>query len=84
MNQHVYNSANKTNGKKRKQPVPAIFTFRLDPELKRLLGEKADEEGLPLNEMMAQMLAESLGRPELGKIPRKSLGRPRKEIPAVI
>lgn len=63
---------------------PAIFTFRLDPELKNLLGEAADKEEVPLNEYMAKILAKSIGRPDLAKIPRKSMGRPRnvEEVPA--
>lgn len=69
--------------KKRKRIVPAIFTFRLDPELKKLLGEEADKEGVPLNEYMAGILAEHIGHPDLAKIPRKSIGRPRNDyIPA--
>lgn len=65
---------------KRRNTVPAIFTFRLSPELKEALGLRADEEGLPLNEWMAAVLAEHIGRPELAKIPRKSMGRPRKAV----
>lgn len=64
---------------KRSNTMPAIFTFRLDPELKRALGERADAEGLPLNEYMALVLAKHIKRPELAKIPRKSIGRPRND-----
>lgn len=63
----------------RRNAMPAIFTFRLEPELKRVLGEAADEEGVPLNEYMAKVLADHIGKPELGRIPRKSIGRPRSE-----
>jgi hypothetical protein len=67
---------------KRTMPPAVGIGFRVHPDLKRLLWQKADEEGMPLNELVAKLLAHSLGRPELAKIPRKQLGRPRKEIPA--
>jgi hypothetical protein len=53
-----------------------------DPELKRLAGEEADKQGLPLSEFVAKTLAERLGRPELGRIPRKKVGRPRNQVAA--
>lgn len=53
-----------------------------DPELKRLAGEAADAAKLPLSEFVAKVVAEALGRPDLARIPRKSLGRPRNEIAA--
>lgn len=60
--------------------APAIFCIRMGPELKELIGKAADNAGLPMNEYIAQVMAEHLGKPELGQIPRKSLGRPRKEV----
>ena len=63
--------------RKRKRQVPAIFTFRMDPELKNLLGDEADKVGLPMNEYLARILAEHINRPDLARIPRKSMGRPR-------
>lgn len=53
-----------------------------DPELKRLAGIEADKSGLPLSEYIARTLAYHLGRPDLARIPRKRMGRPRKPIPA--
>ena len=52
-----------------------------DPELKRIAGEAADAAGLPLSEYVVQALAEHLARPDLAKVPRVSMGRPRKPIP---
>jgi hypothetical protein len=49
------------------------------PELKILLGEKADEAGVPLSEYVVQICAKQLGRQDLAHVPRKSLGRPRKK-----
>ncbi len=60
--------------------APAIFTIRMGPELKEEIGRAADEQGVPMNEFMAKVLADFLGRPELAQIPRKSYGRPRKEM----
>ena len=51
-----------------------------DPLLKSISGKAADEAGIPLSEFVAQALAEKVKRVDLGKVPRKSLGRPRKEI----
>jgi hypothetical protein len=48
------------------------------PELKRLVGERADAADLPLNEYVARVLAEHLARPDLAWIPRKKPGGPRK------
>ena len=60
--------------------APAIFTLRIGPGLKEAIGKAADEAGLPMNEFIAKVMADHLERPELAAIPRKSLGRPRKEI----
>lgn len=56
-----------------------ILTLPISPELKNAIGDKADAANLPMNEWVARVLAEMLGRPELAAIPRKSMGRPRKE-----
>ena len=62
--------------------APAIFTIRMGPALKDAIGREADRVSLPMNEYIARVLANHLGRPELGAIPRKSLGRPRKDFAA--
>lgn len=64
--------------KKTMQP-PAILTVSIDPALKDLIGNAADTEGMTMNEWVARVCASALERPDLAKIPRKSLGRPRKQ-----
>lgn len=62
--------------------MTAAIHIYCDPELKRLAGMAADHADLPLSEWIARVLAKHIGRPELGRIPRKSIGRPRKVIAA--
>jgi hypothetical protein len=50
------------------------------PELKSLAGRAADEEGYPLSEWVVRLIAEKLKRPDLAVVPRKKMGRPRKEM----
>jgi hypothetical protein len=50
------------------------------PELKDRIDQAAFDLGLPTNEYVAKILAEHLGLPELAKIPRKALGRPRARV----
>lgn len=52
--------------------------FRLGAGLLELIDQKATEAGQPRNEFMSKTLAAALGAPELGNIPRISIGRPRK------
>lgn len=61
--------------------VAAEISVYCDPELKRLAGNAADAAGLPLSEYVAQVLAKEFNRPDLAKVPRKPMGRPRKEVP---
>ncbi len=49
----------------------------ISPELKDLIDQAAFDQGLATNEYVAKVLAKALGRPDLAKIPRKPLGRPR-------
>lgn len=58
----------------------AIMSVPVAPELKKQIGIAADAEGIPMNEWVARVTAEALGRPDLAKVPRKQYGRPRKEI----
>lgn len=66
-------SANEGEGK-----MTADIRVYCDPKFKNLAGKAADKAGLPLSEYMVKVVAEVLGRPDLAKIPRKSIGRPRK------
>jgi hypothetical protein len=56
------------------------ISFNCAPELKGAAGAAADQQGVTLSELCARALAEAIGRPELGTIPRKSMGRPRKPV----
>ncbi len=58
----------------------ARIEFRLSEKLKQVIGDAADKAGLPMNEYMARVLADHLGRPELAAIPRGLGGRPRKQL----
>ena len=55
------------------------LTIRVSEALKDYADSEAQRRGLPTNEFLAEIIARNLGRPELGKIPRKSFGRPRKQ-----
>ena len=60
--------------------MTAAITAYGDPELKRLICKEADAANLPLSEFVVKVLAEHLHRPDLAKVPRGKMGRPRKEI----
>lgn len=60
--------------------MSALVWLKMKPELKDLAGKKADKLGLPLSEFIVQILANDLKRPDLGTIPRKRIGRPRKPV----
>lgn len=53
------------------------INIKLSEELVRAIDAAAGE--LARNEYMARVMAEHLGRPELAEIPRKRMGRPRRE-----
>lgn len=57
-----------------------IHIPKILPELKQLLGEKAVESGLPLSDYLVWVLAKHVGRRDLATIPRKVMGRPRKQL----
>ena len=65
---------------KGEKPVKAALFIEIHAELKNLLGELADEEDVALNEYIAKLLARHVRRPDLAFIPRKRMGRPRKQI----
>lgn len=66
-------------GKRAVRPA-AFLNLPIHPELKELIGQAADEDGLAMNEWIAKLAAEHLGRPDLAQIPRKPFGRPRKPV----
>jgi hypothetical protein len=74
------------HGPKPKRPagsfVPKFpsYAFRCSDALRLAAGQRADEMNIPLGELIAKVLAEYIGQPELGRIERKKLGRPRLPI----
>lgn len=60
--------------------LSAPLNIPIHPKLKDRIGRAADKEGVPMNEFVARILAEHLGCPELAKVPRHQMGRPRKEL----
>ena len=67
--------------KKKPARPSAVLHLPLDAELKELIGQKAEEMSLAMNEWVAQVTAERLDRPDLAKVPRKPYGRPRSPMP---
>jgi hypothetical protein len=64
------------------QEIPETMVklnLRVGQSLRDLLVAEASNKGLTLNELIAQLAAQHIGRPELGKIPRKPLGRKPKQ-----
>ena len=72
---------NPANGRRRATLTEQLLVYA-PPELKRIAGQAADQEGVPLSEYVVRVLAAHLGRPDLAVVPRKVGGRPRKVIPA--
>lgn len=66
------------------KPVPAKVLFRCHPDLKDLLEQKVDEDGLAggVNELIVNILARALRRPDLARVPRRKRGPKPKELAA--
>lgn len=60
--------------------VTAEISVNCDPELKRILSDAADEANVSLSEHVTAIIANAIDRPDLAKVPRKKIGRPRKEV----
>jgi hypothetical protein len=58
----------------------ARLEVRMDPELHKLLGKLADGHELPMSEYVVRLLAQHVKRADLAIVPRKKMGRPRKEL----
>ena len=56
------------------------ITIYAAPELKAIASRNADHADLSLSEYLVKVLADALDRPDLGVVPRKRMGRPRKPI----
>ena len=63
---------------KKEAPLTFQLHIRCQPELRDILSRLAGPE-LPLNDFIVRLLAEKVDRPDLAKVPRKRIGRPRKE-----
>lgn len=63
------------------EKVATLFV-NIDERLKDAIGDAADSEDIPMNEWIAKTLARVLKRPELAKVPRKRVGRPRNKASA--
>ena len=66
-----------------RQKVPNYISLKVGDEMKRLIAKAADERDVPMNEAIVQILAEHFGREDLAFVPRKSFGRPRRELVGV-
>lgn len=55
----------------------------VDSRLRDIVAADADERGIPLSEAVAQAIAKAYNRPDLAAVPRKRLGRPRKDATPV-
>ncbi len=55
---------------------------KVSPDLYALIAAEADRRGVSLGELLVQFAAAHFNRPDLDYVPRKRLGRPRKEVPA--
>jgi len=51
----------------------------VDVRLRRLVEEYADRENIPLSECVAFFIAKGMRRPDLAGVPRKKIGRRRKD-----
>jgi len=61
-------------------PMAVHLSIAIHPGLHRRIGEEADAKNLTMNELIAKVMADYFEEPELAEIPRKRLGRPRKEL----
>lgn len=64
---------------KKEVALTVSIHIRCRPELRDVLSKMAGPTE-PMNELIARLLAEKVERPELGNVPRKLMGRPRKEL----
>ncbi len=62
-------------------PMADKLLVRLFPELKRLIGAEADRLDIDggMGELVVQILAKHFKRPDLARVPRERMGRPRKQ-----
>lgn len=58
--------------------VAECLPVYMHPDLKRLVGEQADRQNIPMSEYVVRVLAKEVRRSDLAVVPRKRSGRPRK------
>jgi uncharacterized protein YjiS (DUF1127 family) len=63
------------NGKD-KAPTKVQLRGYVNEQLRDIIIEQAEAEGIPLSEAVAHLVAKALDRPDLAKVPRRRLGRP--------
>lgn len=56
------------------------IVLRVQPDLIKAADKAADAEELTRNQFWARVVAGHLGKPELGRIPRRHPGRKRNEL----
>lgn len=66
--------------KTKEYPLIATIYVEVQAELKELAFRAAEAENMPLNHLVARLLAKHVKRPELASIPYKRMGRPRKHL----
>jgi hypothetical protein len=76
----MYNEAKVAPTPKRKEVMADSVTVKMSLEMRQIVNSMADEAGVPVGEMCLRLMARALKRPELGVVPRKQMGRPRKEL----
>jgi len=54
----------------------------VDSRLRDIVAQMADEQNLPMSEIVAKLLAQAVKRPDLAKVPRKPFGAPRRKAEA--
>ena len=59
----------------RKFVEPKQYALRLHPDLWNELVRRADSDGVPVNDLIATLVAKGLGCPDLAGVPKKQAGR---------
>lgn len=67
---------------KRKDQVPNYISVKVCDELFGLVAREADEEGVPMIDVVVRAIAQHFERPDLAFVPRKPQGRKRQKFPA--
>lgn len=71
-------NATKIVREKKKMQINYV-NVKVCDELYELIAREADNTGLNLIDVVVQAVAEHFKRPDLGVVPRKTLGRPRQK-----